>query len=123
MSVSVLLVDDDAGFRKAVKRVSEKEIDFRLVGEAEDGEEALRLERELRPQMIFMDINMPKLNGLEATRRIKARSPHVKIIILTAHEEKAYRQAATESGADGFVLKKSLLTDLNSTMRTAHVPS
>jgi DNA-binding NarL/FixJ family response regulator len=123
MIVSVLLVDDDAGFRRAVKRVSEKEKDFRLVGEAEDGEEALRLERELQPQMIFMDINMPKLNGIEAARRIKARNPHVKIIILTAHDEEAYRRAATESGADGFVLKKSLLTDLNSTMRTAHVPS
>jgi DNA-binding NarL/FixJ family response regulator len=123
MIVSVLLVDDDAGFRRAVKRVSEKEKDFRLVGEAEDGEEALRLERELQPQMIFMDINMPKLNGIEAARRIKARNPHVKIIILTAHDEEAYRRAATESGADGFVLKKSLLTDLNSMMRRAHVPS
>lgn len=118
MTVSVLLVDDDAGFRKAVKRVSEREKDFRLVGEAENGEEALRLERELKPQMIFMDINMPKLNGIEATRQIKARSPHVKVIILTAHDEEAYRRAATESGADGFVLKKSILTDLNTTMRT-----
>lgn len=123
MSVSVLLVDDDAGFRKAVRRLSEREKDFRLVGEAENGEEALRLEHELRPQVIFMDITMPGLNGIEAMRRIKARRPGVKVIILTAHEEEAYRRAASESGADGFVLKKTILTDLNSTMRRTHAPS
>jgi DNA-binding NarL/FixJ family response regulator len=120
MSVTVLLVDDDAGFRRAVRRLSEKEKDFRLVGEAEDGEEALQLDHELRPEIIFMDLTMPRLNGLEATRRIKARRPDVKIIILTVHEEEAYRKAATESGADGFVLKKSILSDLNSTMRRTH---
>jgi two-component system, NarL family, response regulator DegU len=120
MSISVLLADDDAGFRRAVRRISEKEKDFRLVGEAEDGEEALRLEDELRPEIVFMDITMPRLDGLEATRRIKARRPGVKIIILTVHEEEAYRRAASESGADGFVLKKSLLADLNSTMSRVH---
>ncbi|HEY2990784.1 MAG TPA: response regulator transcription factor [Candidatus Binatia bacterium] len=118
--MTVLLVDDDAGFRRAVRRLSEKEKDFRLVGEAEDGEEALQLDHELRPEIIFMDLTMPRLNGLEATRRIKARRPDVKIIILTVHEEEAYRKAATESGADGFVLKKSILSDLNSTMRRTH---
>jgi DNA-binding NarL/FixJ family response regulator len=120
MSISVLLVDDDAGFRTAVRRLSEKEKEFRLIGEAQDGEEALRLEHELRPEIVFMDIKMPRLDGLEATRRIKARRPGVKIIILSVHEEEAYRKAATESGADGFVLKKSILSDLNSTMRRAH---
>lgn len=103
-----------------MRRLSEKEKDFRLVGEAEDGEEALQLDHELRPEIIFMDLTMPRLNGLEATRRIKARRPDVKIIILTVHEEEAYRKAATESGADGFVLKKSILSDLNSTMRRTH---
>lgn len=120
MPISVLLADDDAGFRRAVRRISEREKEFRLVGEAADGEEALRLEHELRPEIIFMDITMPRLNGLEATRRIKARRPQVKVIILTVHEEEAYRKAATESGADGFVLKKSILSDLNSTMRRTH---
>jgi len=120
MSISVLLADDDPGFRHAVRRLSEKEKDFRLVGEAADGEEALRLEHELRPEIVFMDITMPRLNGLEATRRIKARHPNVKVIILTVHEEEAYRKAASESGADGFVLKKSILSDLNSMMRRAH---
>ncbi len=119
MSVNVLLVDDDAGFRKAVRRLSERENNFNLVGEAENGEQALRLDHELRPEIIFMDITMPRLNGLEATRRIKARRPDVKVIILSVHEEEAYRRAATESGADGFVLKKTILTDLNSTMRRA----
>lgn len=120
MSLNVLLVDDDPGFRKAVRRLSEKETTFNLVGEAENGEQALRLDHELRPEVIFMDITMPRLNGLEATRRIKARRPDVKVIILSVHEEEAYRRAATESGADGFVLKKTILTDLNSTMRRAH---
>ena len=115
-----MLADDDAGFRGALRRLSEREKDFQLVGEAENGEEAVRLERELRPEIILMDITMPKLNGLEATRRIKARRPEVKIIILTNHEEEAYRKAATECGADGFVVKKSILTNLLSMMRKTH---
>jgi two-component system, NarL family, response regulator DegU len=123
MPVSVLLVDDDAGFRRALRRLSESEKDCQLVGEAENGEEAVRLEQELRPEIIFMDISMPKLNGLEATRRIKARRPEVKIIILTIHEEEAYRKAATECGADGFVLKKNILTNLHSIMRKTHASS
>ena len=123
MSLNVLLVDDDPGFRRAVRRLSEKESNFNLIGEAENGEQAVRLDHELRPQVIFMDITMPRLNGLEATRRIKANRPDVKVIILSVHEEEAYRRAATESGADGFVLKKTILTDLNSTMRRAHATS
>ncbi len=116
-------MDDDPGFRSAVRRLSEREDGFWLVGEAENGEEALRLDHELRPEIIFMDLTMPRLNGLEATRRIKARRPDVIIIIMTVHDEEAYRRAATESGADGFVLKKTILTDLNSTMRRTHAAS
>jgi len=63
MSMNVLLVDDDPGFRKAVRRLSEKESNFNLIGEAENGEQAVRLDHELRPQVIFMDITMPRLNG------------------------------------------------------------
>jgi DNA-binding NarL/FixJ family response regulator len=122
MSVTVLLVDDDAGFRSAVKRLAQRERDLQLVGEAKDGEEAVQMEQKLKPEIVFMDIAMPKLDGLEATRRIKARRPEVKVIILSIHEEEAYRRAALECGADGFVLKKSILSDLDAMIRGNYPP-
>ncbi len=85
-----------------------------LVGEAEDGDEAFKLAQELLPQVILMDLDMPGLNGLEATRQIKSWKPEAKIIILAIHDEKAYRKAAMECGASGFVLKKSLRRELPS---------
>ncbi len=80
-----------------------------MVGEAGDGEEAVRLARDLRPDVVLMDIGMPGLDGLEATRRIKADRPEARVIILTVHGEEAYRRAAGESGADAFLPKKALI--------------
>ncbi|HKZ85783.1 MAG TPA: response regulator transcription factor [Anaerolineae bacterium] len=115
--MNILIVDDDQGFRRVVKRLLEAERELSVVGEAGDGEEAVRLARELRSDVVLMDIAMPRLDGLEATRRIKAEQSDAKVIILTIHGEEGYRRAAGASGADAFLLKKTLLTELLPTIR------
>lgn len=113
---TILIVDDDQGFREVVKRLLEGKPEARVVGEAEDGEEAVMLARESQPDVVLMDIAMPRLDGLEATRRIKAERPETKVIILTIHNEEVYQRAAAESGADAFLSKKTLMADLLSTI-------
>jgi DNA-binding NarL/FixJ family response regulator len=116
-SLSLLIADDDPGFRGVVRRMLEREQAARIVGEAADGEEALRLARALHPGVILMDIAMPRLNGLEALRRAKAELPGTKIIVVTVHAEEAYRRAALEHGADAFILKKALGMELVPVLR------
>lgn len=122
----ILVADDDHGFRQTIRQLLDREIVGSLLGteeqgsvmvEAGNGEEAVRLARELHPDLVLMDIAMPHLDGLEATRRIKAERPETKVIIVTVHDEKAYRKAAAESGADAFLLKKALIAELLPTIR------
>jgi DNA-binding NarL/FixJ family response regulator len=117
MSATILIVDDDQGFREVVKRLLEREAEVSVAGEAGDGEEAVQRARELQPDVILMDLAMPRVDGLEATRRIKAERPETKVIILTIHNEEAYRRAALESGADVFLPKKTLMANLLPTIR------
>lgn len=117
MPTHVLLVDDDQAFRHFVKRQLAKDQALRVVGEAGDGSEALRLTRTHPPDVILMDLAMPKVSGLEATRHIKAEHPDIRVIILTQYQEEAYRQAAAQSGADAFLTKKTRMADLLATIR------
>lgn len=115
--VRILLVDDDQAFRSLLRRLLEKERDFSMVAEAGDGLEALELVRKLLPDIVLMDLAMPRLNGLESTQTIKAERPETKVIIFTQYQEDAYRQAAAEYGADAFLPKTTRLADLLTVIR------
>ena len=115
----VLLVDDDVRFRRFVKELFSSEEDLQIIGEAEDGQEAILKAKELKPDLVLMDISMPRMNGLDATRRLKGIMPELVVIILTIHDLEEYKVAAMASGAYGYVLKKSLMEDLIPAIRWA----
>ena len=112
-SLSVVLADDDPSFRTTLKRVMETRGGFRIQ-EARNGEEAVRLASELRPDAILMDLAMPRINGLEATRIIKTQQPKTRIIVCSVHNESVYVQAAFDHGADAFMVKSKCFSELES---------
>ena len=105
--IMVLLAEDHTIVREGLRKMLEMEDDFEVVGEAENGRQAVALVKKLRPAVVVMDIAMPLLNGLEATREILEVFPSTRILILTAHSDDAYVKNATESGAVGFLLKQA----------------
>jgi len=107
MKARILIADDHATLREGMRLILQQEKDFELVGEAADGEEAVRLASELKPDIIIMDIVMPKLNGVEATRQIKQVSPSTALLILTAYSDIRYIIGLLEAGACGYLLKNS----------------
>jgi DNA-binding NarL/FixJ family response regulator len=117
----VLIVDDHALLRQGVRNTIEPEEDFEVVGEAEDGAKALAKAKELKPDLILMDISMPHGNGLEALSAIKRELPDVKIIMLTVHDKEENLLEAIKRGAEGFLSKnvraKALLDSLRGAMR------
>ena len=115
--ISVLLADDYALFRKALRKLLKDAEDIEVVSEAKNGREAVELTRKLHPAVVLMDIAMPLLNGLEATRRILSALPSTKVIILSAHNDDAYVQHATEAGAVGYLLKQAPLDILPQAIR------
>ena len=114
---TILIVDDDQKLRRDLRRLLDKEQDLSVVGEAGDGAMAFELTQTMPPDIVLMDLQMPRLNGLDATRMIKAEQPETKIIILTQYQEDPYRRAALECGADAFLPKQTRLPDLLATIR------
>lgn len=104
--IRVLLVDDHSLFRKGLAGLLAREKGFRVVGEAQDGVEAVQLAKELKPDLVLMDIYMPGCDGLEATRRIRDALPSTRVVILTVSEEDKNLFAAIKCGAQGYLLKK-----------------
>jgi DNA-binding NarL/FixJ family response regulator len=116
-SIKVILADDHALMRHGLRLIIDSQEDMEVVGEASDGFEALELAEKLRPDIILMDIAMPRCDGLEATRRVKRRLPEIKIIVLTVHEEAESLFEALQGGARGFLLKKARADELIAALR------
>ena len=105
MSIRVVLVDDEAMVRVGLRMVLTAEPDIEVVGEAEDGAAAEAVVLEVRPDVVLMDVRMPKVDGIEGARRVLAASPDVKVLVLTTFDEDAYVEAALRLGVSGFLLK------------------
>ena len=115
---SILLADDHVMFRRGVRRIIQSINDVEVVGEASDGFELLELLKKTSPQLVIMDISMPNLRGLEATREIKIIDPKVKVLILTMHKDKEYLYHAFSAGAEGYLLKEDADSELLSAIDT-----
>jgi DNA-binding NarL/FixJ family response regulator len=104
--LKVIIVDDHALFRRGLEMVLENEKDIEVVGEATDGQQAVDKTSELMPDVVLMDVRMPRRSGIEATQRIKELMPHVKIVVLTNSDEEADLYEAIKAGASGYLLKE-----------------
>ena len=119
----VILADDHVTVRHGLKLLIDAESDMKVVGEASDGEAAVRKALELKPDVVVMDISMPGMNGLAATRALKKAQPNARIVTLTRHADEAYFQELLRAGVAGYVLKRSAPTELLHAIRgVAAVP-
>lgn len=105
-NTSIVIIDDHQLFREGVKRILDFEEDFEVVAEGDDGEEAVTLVEEHHPDVVVMDINMPHINGVEATARLVKKFPDVKVLILSIHDDESYVMHALKTGAQGYLLKE-----------------
>jgi two-component system, NarL family, response regulator NreC len=108
----VLLADDHEMMREGLKLLVNRQIDMETVGEADNGRAALAMARELKPDVVVMDISMPEMNGLKATERLKTLCPEIKVLTLTRHADDAYPRKLLKAGASGYLLKKSASGEL-----------
>jgi DNA-binding NarL/FixJ family response regulator len=115
--ISVLLVDDHSLVRRGFRKILEDEPDIAVAGEAKDGEEAVRLASELKPQVIVMDCAMPGMNGLQATRRILEKNPQTLVLMLSMHPEDTLVRQALDAGARGYILKNAVDLELGAAIR------
>jgi DNA-binding NarL/FixJ family response regulator len=117
MPIRILLADDHEVVRDGVRALLEKQADMLIVGEAADGREAARLAGDLAPDVIVMDVGMPNLNGIDATRRILAAHPQIAVVILSMHQDESYVLRSLKAGAKGYLLKESLRSDVLDAIR------
>ena len=117
--IRILLADDHAIFREGIKSLLTKHENIEIVGEATNGREAIDRTAQLRPDVVVLDISMPLMDGLEATRQIRKESPDTKVIVLTMHEDEEYFFQLLRAGASGYVTKRSVVRELISAIEAA----
>ncbi len=118
--IRILIADDHAVVREGTRRVLEQEPDLEVVGEAGDGEEAVELATSLRPDVAIVDVSMPKMDGIEATRRIKATCPSINVLILSAYDDDQFIFSLLEAGAAGYLLKTIRSRELVDAVRAVY---
>ncbi len=119
MTVRIVLADDHALVRAGLRRILEAEPDLNVIGEAGDGAEAVDLARALRPDLVVLDVSMPRMTGLQAAREISRRIPSVRTLMLSMHDHEQYFFSALQAGACGYVLKSAADEDLVAACRSA----
>jgi two-component system response regulator NreC len=117
MSIRILLADDHTVLRDGLRAMLERQPDMAVIGEAADGRECVRLAAEQSPDVVVMDIAMPNMNGIEATRRILADSPRIAVVILSMHQDESYVLRSLKAGAKGYLLKDALRADVLEAIR------
>ena len=115
--IRILLADDHAVVRQGFKMILSAQPDMEIVGEAGNGREALELAAKLQPDVVVMDVAMPELNGIEATRRMAENAPHARVLALSMHKDSVYVREILRAGARGYLLKDSVAADLVSAVR------
>ena len=118
--IKLLLVDDHVVVRGGLRMLLENEADFVIVGEADSGEQALDLADQLKPDVIIMDLTLPDISGIEATRRVKQKHPEMAVAALTIHEDQQYFFETLQAGASAYVPKRAAPDDLITAIRAAH---
>ena len=116
--IRILLVEDHKIVREGTQQLLEQDADLTVIGEAADGEEAVRLAAELHPDVVVMDVRLPRLNGIEATKAIKDRHPDLPILILSAYDDDRYVFPLLDAGANGYLLKTTSAAELARAIRT-----
>ncbi len=119
-SIRLLLVDDHVMLRQGTAELLRREPDLEVVGEAGDGQQALELAHALQPDIVVMDVRMPILSGVEATRRIRQTLPAIQVLVLTAHDDDDYVFSLLQAGASGYILKTAPIGDLIQAIRQVH---
>src|SRR6267143_3236674 len=117
--ITVLLADDHTVVRQGLRALHEAEEDMSVIGEAENGRQAVQMARRFQPDVVVMDIAMPSLNGLEATRQITRENPKSKVLILSSYSDDEYVQQLTDAGASGYLVKQTAAQDLVAAIREA----
>jgi len=118
VSLKIILADDHSIMREGLRALLEKQPDIEVLAEAENGRTAVELSRDLKPDVVIIDIAMPDLNGIEATRRITTESPGVKVIALSMHSDRKFVREMLSAGASGYMLKDSAFEELDKALRT-----